>query len=532
MMLKTLLKKQLLELNRSFFYDSKKNTVRSKATSILMIVLYALLMVGIIGGMFTFMAIGLCQPLVEMGLDWLYYALVILIAVFLGVFGSVFNTYSSLYKAKDNDLLLSLPVPVGDILVVRLTGVYLMGLMFSAVVMVPAVVVYLTVAPSAGAVIGGVVLTLLVSVFVLELSCVLGWVVAKISTRIRHKSIITVLLSLGFLALYYYVYFNAYQLLGSIMTNADQLGRSIRGWGYPLYVMGRGAMGEVVPLLVVLAVVGLLLAVIYRVLSHSFLKMATAADKTVKAKYQEKEVRVRSVRRALLSRETGRYLASPTYMLNCSLGTLFLLIMAVLALLKGRDVFLMLGAVFAGGEDFVAVLTALMLCMIASMNDITAPSVSLEGKSLWIAQSLPVKPWHVLRAKLELHLLLTEIPLLLCAVCVAAVSGVKPLEAVLLVVTPMVFTLFSAALGLFLNLKRPNLTWTNEAAPVKQSLSVLMAMLGGWALAIALGAGYYFLMDRVSGAVFLLAAVALMLAAALVLLHWLRTSGARIYAQL
>ena len=129
-------------------------------------------------------------------------------------------------------------------------------------------------------------------------------------------------------------------------------------------------------------------------------------------------------------------------------------------------------------------------------------------------------------------MLLTEIPLLLCAVCVAAVSGVKPLEAVLLVVTPVVFTLFSAALGLFLNLKRPNLTWTNEAAPVKQSLSVLVAMLGGWALAIALGAGYYFLMDRVSGAVFLLASVALMMAAALILLRWLRTSGARIYAQL
>ena len=39
-------------------------------------------------------------------------------------------------------------------------------------------------------------------------------------------------------------------------------------------------------------------------------------------------------------------------------------------------------------------------------------------------------------------------------------------------------------------------------------------------------------MDRVSGAVFLLASAALMLAAALILLRWLRTSGARIYAQL
>ena len=96
MMLKTLLKKQLLELNRGFFYNTKKNTVRSRASSSLMIALYALLMVGVIGGMFTFMAIGLGRPLVEMGMDWLYYALIILIAVFMGVFGSVLNTYSSL----------------------------------------------------------------------------------------------------------------------------------------------------------------------------------------------------------------------------------------------------------------------------------------------------------------------------------------------------------------------------------------------------------------------------------------------------
>ena len=40
------------------------------------------------------------------------------------------------------------------------------------------------------------------------------------------------------------------------------------------------------------------------------------------------------------------------------------------------------------------------------MNDMTAPSVSLEGKSLWLMQSLPVTPWQVLRAKLTMQLLL------------------------------------------------------------------------------------------------------------------------------
>ena len=37
-------------------------------------------------------------------------ALMGLLAVFLGAFGSVFNTYSGLYLAKDNDLLLSMPM--------------------------------------------------------------------------------------------------------------------------------------------------------------------------------------------------------------------------------------------------------------------------------------------------------------------------------------------------------------------------------------------------------------------------------------
>ena len=139
-MLKILLKRQLYELNRSFFYDPKKGKSRSKFASAAFIVLYALLMVCVLGGMFAFCAYQLANPLRAAGLDWLYFALFGIIGLMFGVFGSVFNTYAALYKANDNDLLLSLPVPVGSILLSRLLGVYLMGLMFSAVVFVPALI--------------------------------------------------------------------------------------------------------------------------------------------------------------------------------------------------------------------------------------------------------------------------------------------------------------------------------------------------------------------------------------------------------
>lgn len=52
-MLKLLLKKQLTEIFRNYFYDPKKNRARSKAGIVGYILLFVIIMVGILGGMFT-----------------------------------------------------------------------------------------------------------------------------------------------------------------------------------------------------------------------------------------------------------------------------------------------------------------------------------------------------------------------------------------------------------------------------------------------------------------------------------------------
>ena len=209
-MLKLLVKKQLAEIFRSYFYDAKKNKARSKGVTAAYFILFALLMVVVIGGMFTALSLALCGSLAAVGVDWLYFTIMALLAVLLGAFGSVFNTFSGLYLAKDNDLLLSLPIPVGAIMGARLMSVYLMGLLYSAVVIVPAVIVYwVAVAATPTVLCGGVLLVVLISVFVLTVSCALGWLVAKLSLKLRHKSLITVILSLAFLGGYYFFYFKA-----------------------------------------------------------------------------------------------------------------------------------------------------------------------------------------------------------------------------------------------------------------------------------------------------------------------------------
>ena len=234
-MLKILLKKQLSEIFRSYFYDAKKNKARSRLATCAYMVFFVVLMVGVLGGLFTYLSLSICRPLAEAGMGWLYFALMGLLAIFLGVFGSVFNTYSSLYLAKDNDLLLSMPVPVNAVMLSRLLGVYLMGLMYSGVVILPAVIVYLvTVSAGAGAIAGAILLPILISLFVLTLSCALGWVVAKISLKLKNKSFITVLISLLFLGGYYFFYFKAQTLLSQLIANAAVYGAKIRGTAYPI----------------------------------------------------------------------------------------------------------------------------------------------------------------------------------------------------------------------------------------------------------------------------------------------------------
>ena len=218
-----------------------------------------LLMAGILGGIFTLLAVKLCGPLAAAGLGWLYFALMGLIAVLLGVFGSIFNTYAGLYLPKDNDLLLSMPVPVSSLVAARLSGVYLMGLMYSAVVILPAVIIYwVTVGVTASAVLGGLVLTLLISLAVLVLSCALGWVAAKISQKLRNKSLVVVLASLVFIGLYYFVYFKAQSVLQDLLANAGTYGAQIRSRAYPLYLFGSVGTGSGAAMLAVTAAVAAL----------------------------------------------------------------------------------------------------------------------------------------------------------------------------------------------------------------------------------------------------------------------------------
>lgn len=532
-MLKQLVKKQMAEIFRSYLYDAKKNKKRSKGAIILYFALFALLMVGVLGGMFAFVALMLCEDMAAANMGWLYFTLMGLIAIFMGAFGSVFNTYSSLYLAKDNDLLLSLPIPLRVIIASRLVTVYLMGLMYSAMVILPAVIVYwIQVSHSAAVIAGGLLLTVLISLIVLLLSCLLGWVVAKISLKLKHKGITTVLVSLVAIGLYYFIYFKAQTVIADLVANAAVYGAKIKGAAYPLYVFGRVAEGDWLAMLLVTAVTALLTALTWLLLSRSFLRLATSGSSAAKTRYREKKVRVRSLSAALLGKECRRFVSSPNYMLNCGFGILILIAAGVMMLFKGGELSMLLTSVFNGSEGIVLALTVSMACLLASMNDMAAPSISLEGKNLWVLRSLPVPVWEALKAKLKLQLLLTGIPMVFLLCCALPMMGFSPLLSLLAAVCCLLNVLLMALFGLFMGLKMPNLNWTSEITPIKQSGSVMFSLLGGWVYAILPGAAALLLGSHLAPAL-VPSLFALLTAALCVLLYvWLKKRGTRAFAAL
>ena len=530
-MLKALIKKQYRECFRTYFVNAKTGKARSKAGMTGMFVLFTSLMLFLCCAFFG-MAL-LLGDLITVGLPWLYYALMGMISIALGTFGSVFNTFSTLYMAKDNELLLSMPISPSKILTTRMSLVYGLSLLYSGTVWLPAIVYgWIFGSPSVLSVIFDVLLLFIIALFVTVLTCVLGWVVALVAVRVKKKSFVTVILSLVFFALYYFVCFRMSDFMTALVTNSEAVGQGIKTWGNFLYQLGQAADGGVVAMVIFTAITLALFALCFYVLSRSFTRIVTKTPAVAKAPVKATAVKAQDVKSALFKREMKRFTSSATYMLNCGLGIVILPILAVVALIKRSDLQGILAVLPEIMPEIAPLLPFIMLaviCMIISINVISTPSISLEGKNLWILRTMPISGRDVLDAKLNLHVYLNSIPAALTAAALGWCIDADIATIALMAVFTWVFVWFTGAFGLILGLKRPNLNWTVESMPIKQSLNVLLSWLAGWVLIIIVCGGAYLLRNTFSAQTCLLLAVAVVAFGARFLKNWLTTKGSQVF---
>ncbi len=528
-----LVKKQLAEIFRKYSYNPKTGKARSNASRVLMMVLFAFLMIVIMGGIFGASSYFIGSSLIPLGLGWLYFVLFIGISVLLGSFGSVFNTYASLYLSKDNDLLLSMPIPVRSIMTARLMSVYLMGLMYSGVVLLPAVVVYWYVkGPTVMNVLGGLLLLALISIFVLTLSCFFGWIVAKLSQKLKNKGVLSAFAGILFFILYFGASSNLTNGMESFIANSVLIGQTVENSAYPVYVLGQVGTGDPWAMLTVAAVVLVLFAITYILVSRSFLKIATTSAASSNASAKKASLRQKGLFSSLLQNEFRHFFSSSTYIMNCGTGIFLLPIAGIALLLKGSDLLQLLGFIPDFPSAWVPAILCGLIMVISSINYIAAPSVSLDAKQLWLLQSLPIPPQMLLNAKMAAHFIIIGLPTLFCSICALLVASPTLWQAVYLLLLPQMFVVLCAAFDLMIGLTMPSLHWTSESTPIKQGFGVFIASFVG-TLFVAVMIGIYVLLSAaVEMDIYMLCVAALVLLLTLLLLQWHRTIGVRRFAEL
>ncbi|MBQ7712574.1 MAG: hypothetical protein IJT69_02020 [Clostridia bacterium] len=531
-MIKALFRKQFAELISQFTRRSGLRGRRTGGASLgVFLLLFAVVFAALGASFFVFFKEILA--VFDEGNYEIYYLIVGLIATAVGLLGGVFNAYSSIYEAKDNEMLLSLPIPPARILFVRIAALSVMTLLYEAAVLLPAFVAFcayarVSAAGKASAFFFVIPLTLLV----VALTVGIAFVVAAIARRVKNKKAITLVASLLMVGLFYFLYFRAQNAAMALV----ELGSVPAGLRYGLffyYQMGRASTGAAEGMAITCLTAILAFALAYFLLSKYFLRFVMQ-KRSAAAKGKVGVVKAGSRRLALFKREWKLFTSSPNYILNCSFGVVLSLALGVVAITQAgrlqevRDMILPYLPHF-GGSGLGAVVV--MLTCVA--NDVTAPSISMEGNRLWVVRSLPVPTEEIFCAKIGLHLTVSLPFALFATVATSVIFGAGDVAgAILAPFAVIAFNLFTATFGLCMNVLRPVLDWRDEAMAVKTGFSVFVSIFGVMLFATVLTGLYFAFALIFPDWVYLTILIVVLTAAAYGMLRWLRTGGVRRFERL
>ncbi len=478
-----LLKSRFAAMLNSMTPRGKDGKKHGKGMIVLMCFLY--LYVGAVFlGMFLSLFFSVSTAVKGSDIEWIFFAFALLCSFLLSFIGSIVMTKVQLFEAKDNELLLSMPIPPHLILASRAVYLYIMALVYVMIVMLPTIAVGLVSGilsiPAASLMAVGM---LLVPLPVLAFSSVFAWLLALITAKSGKKDLITTVLSVAFLAVYFVLISNSDDYIALLFENIYSIANALSFPLSPFYAFGAGlAEGSALQYLLFLAWCIIPFAAAALVISRSFIKIATMRAATSRARYREGKTRVRTRMSALISKELTRFFSCSAYMLNCGIGNILLIIAAVVMLVKGGSIFSAINAEEVDTEAITSLIAAVIPAVplfCSSMNAVSAPSISLEGKSIWILQSMPIRGSDVLMAKVWTHVIINLPATVIFELCAGISLKLGVAATVGMLILGIAATFFYAFFGIALNLKYHNFDWVNENYPVKQGSSVMISVLAG-----------------------------------------------------
>ena len=260
---------------------------------------------GTLAFVFGAMYSAILEPFHKAGIDWLYFLLAGLFSAGIMFISSIFTAQTQLFESKDNDLLLSLPVPPSYLLLSRIFILFVIGFFLHIIVFVPSLVVYLMkYSLSVSQLICYFVIFLALPFFSLAFASLCGWLLAAITSRMRSRTLFTMIMSLLFFAVYFYINAQVQSYIQYITSQGEAIAEAIQGSISRCSARSAIAEGNFLYLLLIVlfCVVPLL---VYYIILKNFIKIATTKSGSAQIAYVER-FQITQRKDALLRKELSR----------------------------------------------------------------------------------------------------------------------------------------------------------------------------------------------------------------------------------
>ncbi|MGB8453289.1 MAG: hypothetical protein WCD89_13290 [Anaerocolumna sp.] len=507
-----------------------KKTAKKNSYIFTALTLFFLVMFSVMSFLYSY-AMG--TSLKKIGMLELLPELLMAVTCVITIITTIYKVKGTLFGFKDYDLIMSLPVKTSMVVTSRLLLLNIINITFTLIIMVPAAIVYGILSTASINFYAVSLLTVLfIPIIPMIAASIIGTIITVIASKFRHSNLVNLIITFAFLIgimIFPYMAGDSEEALGQMTAVITKQVDNI----YPLAGMYRRAVCD----LNVLSIVLFLLISIIAFALFSFIvgiKFKTintniAASRT-KANYKIGNLEQASPFMALYRKELRRFFSSSLYIMNTAIGMVMMTIGAIATLFMSPQALAQVMEVpqMAG---YAGAFAPLLVSMCVAMTYITACSISLEGKNLWILKASPVLARTIFLSKISVSLTITLPAILADGILIAIGLKLSFAEFLVLLVMPTVYALFTAIFGLIINLALPKLNWSTEVTVIKQSAASMIAIFGG-ILVVALPMVLMFVLSGIEALYLNILSTLVILAVTVFLYRYLNTKGEKTFRAL
>lgn len=397
------------------------------------------------------------------------------ISMFIVLINAISQSTSYIFKSRDYDFLLSLPVKSSEIIIAKLSSIYILDLVFTSLIMLGGLACYFVLTSFNYLILIYYIITMFfIPLIPLLIGGLLSFLIGFIPLSDKVKNLILsliivvvaiVIVIFSFTSTDSTNYLGAFNILQKVFIFADW---QISGTSNVLYfILFVGSSLLALGLFVLIANIG-------RTKLHRTNNNSNLNYNIKKEKYHSSK----GCRSALIKKELRQYISTPVLLTNTIIGPLLSIVMVVfLVINKDKLGSLIQGVSPEKAQNLIIIGLISMTIMAVTLAPTTAVQISLEGKSFWHLKVFPITYKDIVISKLALSFVVAMPAVIINGIVSVIFLGLDIIASIALFLVPTLLVIAFSIIGLFINLKFPKFDYDNPAKVVKQGLSTGLTVL-------------------------------------------------------